>query len=519
MARKTLKPTLLLLIAAGAFCLRTVNLPDRPMHNDEANQAYKFGQLLDSGVYAYDPVDHHGPTLYYLTLPVAWLSGRHTFAETDEATVRIVPVLFGVALILLLWAMAGELGWWAALTAGLLTAVSPAMVFYSSFYVQEMLLVFFTSAALLCGWRYAKRPNWAWAAGFGLSIGLMHATKETCVLAYAAMAGALGVLAAADQEFRREWRTVLQPKHLGTAVGCTIVISLLFFSSFLTHARGPVDSVLTYLNYLGRAGGAEHHQHPSPLYYVHMLAWTRYPGGTVWSEGAILVLALVGGVAAWCRRTQAVLTNPRLSRFLSAYALLLMVIYSLIPYKTPWCMLSFLAGLILLAGIGTEALLRLCRPTWGRVAIAVALAGALFHLGTQARRATGRYRADPRNPYVYAHTGTDFMKLVQRIEDVQACDTAGRALPIHVIAPADQQWPLPFYLRRYPNLGFWSAPENTGKAPAFVVGSIEFEQEINTWLGNAYTTEFYGLRPEVLLSLWIRHDLWDQFMTTRERKP
>ena len=48
------------------------------MHHDEANQAIKFGDLLERGEYRYDSRDHHGPTLYYLTLPFAWLGGRHT---------------------------------------------------------------------------------------------------------------------------------------------------------------------------------------------------------------------------------------------------------------------------------------------------------------------------------------------------------------------------------------------------------------------------------------------------------
>ena len=43
-------------------------LDQKPLHHDEANQAVKFGQLLATGDYQYDPVDHHGPTLYYLTL-------------------------------------------------------------------------------------------------------------------------------------------------------------------------------------------------------------------------------------------------------------------------------------------------------------------------------------------------------------------------------------------------------------------------------------------------------------------
>ena len=48
------------------------------MHHDEANQAVKFGALLETGAYQYDRNDHHGPTLYYLTLPSAWLRGQAT---------------------------------------------------------------------------------------------------------------------------------------------------------------------------------------------------------------------------------------------------------------------------------------------------------------------------------------------------------------------------------------------------------------------------------------------------------
>ena len=58
------------------------------MHHDEANQAVKFGALLERGEYRYDAHDHHGPTLYYLTLPAAWLRGQHTLASLDEWTLR-----------------------------------------------------------------------------------------------------------------------------------------------------------------------------------------------------------------------------------------------------------------------------------------------------------------------------------------------------------------------------------------------------------------------------------------------
>src|SRR4029453_2355781 len=87
-------------LAAG-LALRLVRLDVRPMHHDEANQAIKFGALLERGEYAYDAYDHHGPTLYYLTLPVAWLRGQATLAATDEGTPRGGPGAVGAAPILL----------------------------------------------------------------------------------------------------------------------------------------------------------------------------------------------------------------------------------------------------------------------------------------------------------------------------------------------------------------------------------------------------------------------------------
>src|SRR4029450_9906849 len=85
---------LVALALTAGLALRVARLDARPMHHDEANQAIKFGALLDRGEYRYDPHDHHGPTLYYLTVPSAWLRGERTFASLDETTLRAVPVVF-----------------------------------------------------------------------------------------------------------------------------------------------------------------------------------------------------------------------------------------------------------------------------------------------------------------------------------------------------------------------------------------------------------------------------------------
>ena len=87
-------------VLAGVL-LRLPRLDLRPMHVDEAVHAIKFGDLLERHAYRYDPVEYHGPTLNYFTLLPAYLTSETTLIRVHECHARIVPVFFGVLLILL----------------------------------------------------------------------------------------------------------------------------------------------------------------------------------------------------------------------------------------------------------------------------------------------------------------------------------------------------------------------------------------------------------------------------------
>ena len=67
------------------------------------------------------------------------------------------------------------------------------MVFYSRYFIHEMLLVFFSFLALAAGWRYWRSRKLGWALLAGAGLGLMHATKETFVITLAAAALALAL--------------------------------------------------------------------------------------------------------------------------------------------------------------------------------------------------------------------------------------------------------------------------------------------------------------------------------------
>src|ERR1041385_8510390 len=138
----------LVIITAFAAVLRCARLNERPMHNDEAVNAVKFGQLWEHGLYKYDPNEHHGPALPYATLAVARLTSTPDFVHLSEIKLRLITVAFGLGLILLVPLVADGLGRKAAIWAAIFTAVSPAFVFYSRYYIHEILLVFFTFVAL-----------------------------------------------------------------------------------------------------------------------------------------------------------------------------------------------------------------------------------------------------------------------------------------------------------------------------------------------------------------------------------
>ena len=143
----------LLLAMVLALALRYPQPGERPMHNDEAVNAIKFRSLWEQSSYRFDPNEHHGPALPYATLVWAKLTRAADFASFTEVRLRAVVVLFSVALILLLPLVADGLGRNATVCAGVLTAISPAMVYYGRDYIHETLLVFFSFLALAGGWR------------------------------------------------------------------------------------------------------------------------------------------------------------------------------------------------------------------------------------------------------------------------------------------------------------------------------------------------------------------------------
>ena len=504
----------ILLIFAGALALRLPRLETRPLHNDEAVNATKVAELWRSGEYRYDPDEYHGPTLNYATLPFLWLSGARGANDLHDRVLRYAPVFFGAGLILLLPLFTG-VSRHAFLWSALFIAISPAMVFYSRYFIHEMLLIFFTALALGAGCRYLQTRSPFWATMTGVGIGLMCTTKETFVLSLAAMT--LAAIATA-------WWTLPRPvsfrglfalvplNHFVCAFTATFIIWLLLFSSFFTNFRGLLDSVLTYFPWLKRAAGESPHIHPW-YFYFQRLAWFNPVKGPAWSEGLILILALGGAVIAFTRKQ-----SPFL-RFLALYTIILTAIYSAISYKTPWCLLGFYHGMILLAGVGAAALIESFRSRAIQVAIALIIVAFTVQLTTQAWRANYAFASDQRNPYVYAQTVPDILNLIKRAEGIAAVSPTGFQTVVKVIAPESDYWPLPWYLRRFEHIGWYDKIPEDPFAPIIIVSShldARLDDKSDRKWIMAGLTE---LRPRQFFELYVELDLWKKYVETLSPEP
>jgi uncharacterized protein (TIGR03663 family) len=505
-----------LLALGAAVALRAPQLDRRPMHNDEAVNALKFRALWQQGSYRYDPNEFHGPTLAYATLASAWLTPSRTFNQFTETTFRLVPVAFGLGLILLLALLADGLGRAETLWAAVFTAVSPAMVFYSRYYIHELLLVFFSGLVIAAGWRYGRtrQPGWCVLAGVGL--GLMYATKETFVLAVAAMGAAVAgvVVWSRWREGRRiELKAFVNRRCVGGAIAAGLLVSVALFSSFFTNPSGPLDSIRTYLPWAHRAGGNSPHEHAWPFYF-HRLIYFHRASGPVWSEAAIFVLAGFGLIAAFARRELAG-ASVTLVRALGLYSVALTLVYTIIAYKTPWCLLGFWHGMILLAGVGAVALIRWRRTRGWRVLITGLLSAATVHLAWQAWRASYPYCASPQNPYVYSPTSPDLLNLVDRIRALEKVSAEGPGMVIKVMARDGDYWPLPWYLREFKKVGWWDQIPAAPFAPVMIV-SAKFQAAFDERVPRTHLMAgYFQLRPQVFLELYVDVNLWRAYVASR----
>jgi len=279
------------------------------------------------------------------------------------------------------------------------------------------------------------------------------------------------------------------------AASVAAVVVIVFYSSFFTRPDALLDVVRGIISGIRRAGDGVH---AKPWHtYLSLLTWSTRPPFH-WSEAGLLLLA-IGAIPT--------IRSRPMTRFLAAYASTLLILYSIIPYKTPWLACGFWHVFAILAGCGAARLLGSQQTHAIRTAAGILVVLLLAHLGWQAHRAAGTLAGNPRNPYGYVETSRDILRLPERLEAIANVHPLGKDLEITIAT--SQPWPLPWFLREYPNVRYESDGTSFEGADLLIVAPEVFAA-LTTTDQERLATEFFGLRDGEIVVLAAERALWER---------
>jgi uncharacterized protein (TIGR03663 family) len=448
-----------------AAVVRAVGLGDKPMHHDEAQHAWFAWRILEGQGYAYDPV-FHGPLQFYST------TLAHLLIGAGEASARAAPLLMGTIAVFLPFFLRRQLGTAGALTASALLCLTPSYLYFSRFAREDIYFACITLAVIVVLLRFLDEARrWHPTALLGLAA-LSFATKETTYISV--FVAGLFMLAVGVAELvrsrrggppLRETRVVGGVLSLGGAAwawgaSAFLIVYALLFSSFLTNPAGLKEGLWGSIDYwlsqqdVGRGG--------QPWFYYLVLI-AAY-------EWATLLLGLVGIVA--------VARRPTLhGAFLVWYLVGTLAIFSWASERMPWLVLHPLLPLVLLAGIGAQAL-------WaarGRLPAQIALGAAAVAAAASVWFAFGaafERQADPRELLVQVQSSDDVPRIQDEVVELQraASRTARKPVVLQVDSWGGTGWPWSWYLRDVP-VGYYdmSVPEEVPLGPIVLVADPNHE--------------------------------------------
>ncbi len=502
--------TIALVICYVCISLRGTTLELRQAHADESEQASTFVELYKSGKYSYNPNGPHGPTLYYISLFAqdiynAFQPESVAPSQLDIKTLRLqLLFLFVITLaaIICIYDLGGII---AMVCACVALSLSTLSTIYSCYYIQEPLFALFVLLTCVCAYSFAYWPTISNSLLLGLFVGFTQATKETSILAFLAIA-----IAVAPKFIPRlkhfGWKKFA--KAFGLVFLAALIPFLAFYSSFFSNFKGLTDAFGAYLHFFDKASAAEHTK--EFLYYIKLLLIQKNQG-IYFGELYITLLAILGIIISFVKKDE----YAYFFRYIARFALVYLLFISLIPYKTPWLLLSIMYPICLLAGYAAATML-----SSKKIALKCASLGLLLFFAYMQFKCTQiaskRYNSDPRNPFIYVHTVPDFENLINRIYKCSYTTENPMQMPI-CIYMQNSPWPMPWFLRNYVNKGFWTKQNPPPTLEPFDVIIVDdpckdiIADKIND---ENWATCVYGLRENLILTVLIKKELFKKSIDT-----
>ena len=437
---------------------RFYDLGARPIHHDESVNGWFVDGILAKGFYSYDPQNYHGPFFFYILTLFEKIFGRSVEA------LRIPTVIIGSAITftpLLFRKWLGDLG---AFFSCLIFALSPALVFYSRYSIHETFFVF-SMILFFYNWLKVRKEGFTVQSvfGFGLTLGLLATLKENFVLFGGCLVLSEGIL----------WIIGMKPSaklnsRFWFSLGASFLIGFLFivicFTGFFQDGEGITKFLKAFE--LWSETGSHGNGHQKPIYY-----WLSLMLNYEWP-------ALIGlGLAFF-----SIKKGPMALRLLAVLSVSHWLVYSLVSYKTPWCMMSFYWGLILIAGYWFSVWYQ----TNLKALVIAGLMGGLSWSGYLAYDVSYLNPDQDGHPYIYGQTYHDMLVPLKEIVDRGLANPALHdSLRIQVVSSFT--WPLPYVLGEFKQVAYYGQQNTPPTLEGdYVIMDKDFEPEMSRRLQGSY---------------------------------
>ncbi len=477
-----------LIIALGAF-LRLLLLGIKPPHFDEGINGWFVDQMTKTGFYRYDPTNYHGPLHFYVLFLSQTLLGRNLWA------LRLPVVLVSIFCIHLAMRFEPIFGRNVSRLAALAMAVSPGFVFYGRYSIHEVWLVLFSMLFLLgiAGlWKIGSQ-KYLWCIGMGLAG--MILTKETyiihvgCAVIAACLTWVLHLVRPTKDA--RPVRQAWGYQDLAVVCGTAIALVVFFYSGTFFNWSGVKGLYQTFHTWFQT--GHNGNGHEKPWYY-----WLMLIGRYEWP----VALGL-------CTCAFAPFFKNVSVRYVAVYAVGTLLAYSIVHYKTPWCIISIVWPFLFMFGVAIAGIALKHRLRAWITAIAllsVSLGSAIwlnyFRCSTYTQDDWDKTKSAVENvahffttePYVYVQTYNDIWKLTKPLETLTRNNPTYYQLVGHLIRTST--YPFPWILGDFPKVGYYEHDNLPEKVDAdFLIVQEDRIEEIEKKLQESYFTDSLTIRP------------------------
>lgn len=422
--------SLLFLIAASLS--RFVLLGNKPIHFDESINMWFVQRIWEEGFFTYDPTNYHGPLMFY------FIQLAQLFTGFDYLSTRWVAAIFSFLSLVILWfgplAQRQALRW-----AAVFLLFSPAMGFFGRSGIHESTFVFFQILGFLSFHflvaRDLKKFWWLFTASL---LGMM-ALKETFVVLILALLPAFFIVWLTERSSLglKKWTQDLlksfQQRDVYLPVLGMFLIFIGIYSGFGAHPQGLKDFFVALVPWLKT--GVQGSGHEKEFFH-----WSKLMTNF---EFAILI-------GFFC--SLPFLRKNKWIRFYFIFTFFLWLIYSLIPYKTPWCLISILWPFAILAGFAMQELFHKLTG-WKSLPIYAAL---LFLFWAEALRMKEVLYQTPINmghPYVYVNSTYQMKEFVEKTQNLIQENPLLREQTIQV--GTEESWPVPIVFYKFYNLSYF----------------------------------------------------------------